>query len=155
MAHVFYLLVSRPRNPPSLLRVCCQCVPRLLSAATSLLRVGSESAAVRFWGWAAPVLRRTNRTPQPLQLISPGGAESWAGMRGALLLGAASYLEGGMGQDTGGPFKGSLAISRQTPGHCVDNRNQVKIFKKNKLAPRQPSCNFPCVFYCHILIHSP
>ena len=76
-------------------------------------------------------------------------------MRGALLLGAASYLEGGMGQDTGGPFKGSLAISRQTPGHCVDNRNQVKIFKKNKLAPRQPSCNFPRKFYCHILIHSP
>ena len=53
-------------------------------------------------------------------------------MRGALLLGAASYLEGGMGQDTGGPFKGSLAISRQTPGHCVDNRNQVKIFNNKK-----------------------
>ena len=30
-----------------------------------------------------------------------------------------------MGQDTGGPFKGSLAISRQTPGHCVDNRGHI------------------------------
>ena len=46
-------------------------------------------------------------------------------MRGALLLGAASCLEGAMGQDTGGPFKGSLAISRQTPGHCIDNRGHI------------------------------
>merc|ERR1711971_391481 len=60
-----------------------------------------------------------------LQLISLGGAETRVGMRGALLLGAASCLEGGMGQDTGGPFKGSLAISRQTPGHCIDNRGHI------------------------------
>ena len=63
-------------------------------------------------------------------------------MRGALLLGAASYLEGGMGQDTGGPFKGSLAISRQTPGHCVDNRNQVKIFKKKQIGAKTTLLQF-------------
>merc|ERR1711936_557669 len=54
-----------------------------------------------------------------------GGATGRAGMRGALLLGAASCLEGAMAQDTGGPFKGSEAISKQTPGHCVDNRGMT------------------------------
>ena len=111
---------ATPLPPPRLLLPVC-----LLRRYLPPVRVGSESAAVRFWGWAAPVLRRTSRTPQPLQLISLGGAETRAGMRGALLLGAASCLEGGMGQDTGGPFKGSLAISRQTPGHCVDNRGHI------------------------------
>ena len=72
-------------------------------------------------------------------------------MRGTLLLGAASYLEGGMGQDTGGPFKGSLAISRQTPGHCVDNRNQVKSSKKTNWRQDNPLAiflaNFIVIFY--------
>merc|ERR1712156_1009209 len=36
-----------------------------------------------------------------------------------------SCLEGAMAQDTGGPFKGSEAISKQTPGHCVDNRGMT------------------------------
>ena len=73
-------------------------------------------------------------------------------MRGALLLGAASYLEGGMGQDTGGPFKGSLAISRQTPGHCVDNRNQVQ---KKQIGAKTTLLQFSSQIFLSYSIHSP
>ena len=53
-----HLFPLRPLPPPRLLLPMCVCRP---SAATSLTeRVGSESAAVRFSGWAAPVLRRTS-----------------------------------------------------------------------------------------------
>lgn len=49
-------------------------------------------------------------------------------MEPLVVLGAASWLEVALGQDTvhtGGPFKGSLAISVPTGGQCVDNRGHT------------------------------
>ena len=119
--------VKTPRPPPCSLRDCCQCV---CLACRYLPHQWAVKVQLRGSGGGRPLLllplRRTRRS-HPLQLISQrgGGATGKAGMRGALLLGAASCLEGAMAQDTGGPFKGSEAISKQTPGHCVDNRGMT------------------------------
>ena len=41
-----------------------------------------------------------------------------------LVSSATLWLEKSFGQDTGGPFKGTMAINKETSGSCYDNRGQ-------------------------------
>ena len=71
----------------------------------------------------------TQLIPRGMRRLAAGGtvalvcdAMALAGDTVALVVGAAAWLEVAAAQDTGGPFKGSLAISREEPGQCLDNR---------------------------------